>query len=207
VITGAGKQAFSAGFDIHEMAGFDGEAMQAAFRRRDPLFWRIASHRKPILTALNGVTYGAGALMAAAADLRLGCAATRFKITASTYGAANATWSLPRLVGVAKAKEILLTGRVVQAEEALAIGLLNRLAHDRPVVDAALDMAAMIAANPPEGAQAVKALVNAGLGRSLKAGFEAEHDWMLAHMEHSGRGGTDVFGGFLGRRNAADKGD
>ena len=197
VLTGAGERAFSAGFDIHEMAGFDGAAMAAAFRRRDRLFWRIASHRKPIIAALNGVTYGAGALMAAAADVRIGCLATRFKVTASSYGAANATWSLPRIVGVPKAKEILLTGRVVEAEEALAIGLLNQLVRDRGAAEAAVEMAAAMAANPPEGVQAVKALVNAGAGRTLEAGYQAEYDWMLEHMGPTPKAGAELFGGFL----------
>jgi enoyl-CoA hydratase/carnithine racemase len=171
--------------------------MLAAFDRRDGLFWRLAGHRKPLIAALNGVTYGAGALMAAAMDLRVGGPATRFKVTASSYGAANATWTLPRLLGPAKAKEILFTGRVVEAREALAIGLVNALERDRPVLDAALEMAAMIAANPPEGVEAVKSLVDAGLGGPLQAGYQAEHDWMIQHMRHAGHSGSDVFGGFL----------
>jgi enoyl-CoA hydratase/carnithine racemase len=202
VITGAGDRAFSAGFDIHEMAGFDGPAMRAAFDRRDGLFLRVACYRKPVIAALNGVAYGAGALLAAAADIRLGCPTTRFKVTASTYGAANATWTLPRIVGPSKAKEILFTGRAVDAEEAVSIGLLNQLERDRSVLDAAVAMAAMIAANPPEGVEAVKALVDGGFGGGLAAGYHAEHDWMIDHMGQSARPGSDVFGGFLASRGA-----
>ncbi len=201
VLTGAGERAFSSGFDIHQMAAFDAKAMLAAFDRRDGLFWRVANHRKPIVAALNGVTYGAGALMAAAADLRIGCPATRFKVTASAYGAANATWSLPRLVGVSKAKEILLTGRVVEADEALSIGLLNQLVQGRSALDAAVEVASLIAANPPEGVEAVKALINGAMSSSLQAGYQAEHDWMIDHMRRSGRGGADVFDGFLAARS------
>ena len=86
---------------------------------------------------------------------------------------------------------------VVEAREALAIGLVNALERDRPVLDAALEMAAMIAANPPEGVEAVKSLVDAGLGGPLQAGYQAEHDWMIQHMRHAGHSGSDVFGGFL----------
>jgi 2-(1,2-epoxy-1,2-dihydrophenyl)acetyl-CoA isomerase len=177
--------------------------MKSAFQRRDRLFWQVANHAKPMLMALNGVTYGAGALMAAAADIRLGAPDMRFKVTASSYGAANATWSLPRLVGVAKAKEILFTGRVVPAEEALAIGLLNQLVTDRPVVEAAIAMAATIAANPAEGVQGVKALVNGSLGHTLQQAYDAEFDWMVHHMAPSGRGGADLFGGFLAKHSTA----
>jgi enoyl-CoA hydratase/carnithine racemase len=197
VLTGAGERAFSAGFDIHEMAGFDSGAMATAFARRDTLFWRIANHRKPVLAALNGITYGAGALMALAADMRIASSSTRFKITATTYGAANATWSLPRIVGVSMAKEILFTGREVDANEARAIGLIDRLVTDRAVLAAALDMAAAIAANAPEGVQAVKALINASLGRSLHAAYQAEQDWMTARMGAMAQGGDAVFSRFL----------
>jgi enoyl-CoA hydratase/carnithine racemase len=205
ILTGAGERAFSAGFDIHEMAGFDADAMAASFAHRDKLFWRIANHRKPVLAALNGVTYGAGALMAAAADIRIGGPTTRFKVTASTYGAANATWSLPRIVGVSKAKEILFTGRAVDANEAHAIGLLDRLVTDGDVLEAALDMAAAMAANPSEGVQAVKALINASLGRSLEAACQAEQAWMTARSGTLAKAGDALFSGFLSKRNDASE--
>jgi len=200
ILIGAGERAFSAGFDIHEMAGFDAGAMATAFARRDKLFWRIANHRKPIIAALNGITYGAGALIAVAADIRIGGPATRFKITASTYGAANATWSLPRIVGVSTAKEILFTGRAVDANEAHAIGLIDRLVTDRDVLAAAQDMAAAVSANPADGVQAVKALVNASLGRSLEAAYLAEQEWMTARMAAVAKGGDALFHGFLSER-------
>jgi enoyl-CoA hydratase/carnithine racemase len=205
VVTGSGERAFSAGFDIHEMAGFDPAAMKAAFTKRDRLFWQVANHAKPIIAALNGATFGAGALMAAAADIRLGSPSLRFKITASSYGAANATWSLPPIVGVAKAKEILFTGRVVEAAEALEIGLINQLVTDGPVADAAVAMAAMIAANPEDGVQGIKQLVNGLAGRSHQAGYEAEFDWMIEHMKAAGSSGAEVFSGFLGKKTAQER--
>lgn len=201
VLTGAGGRAFSAGFDIREMAGFDGEAMAAAFRRRDPLFWRVASHPKPVVAALNGLVFGAGALIAAAADIRIGGPATRFKVTASSYGAANATWSLPRIVGMAKAKEILFTGREVGADEALAIGLLNQaLGATDEVAPAAVELAAQIAANPPEGVAGAKVLINDAVGRSLEAGYRAEYAWLLEHLGPEARSGGEMFQPFLGRK-------
>lgn len=200
VLTGAGDRAFSAGFDIQEMAGFDADAMAEAFGRRDKIFWRIANHRKPIIAAVNGVAYGAGALLAVAADIRIGGPTTRFKITASTYGAANATWSLPRIVGVSTAKEILFTGRLVEAQEALSIGLIDRHTQDGNVLPAAVEMAGAMAANPAEGVQAVKALINASVGRTLEAAYLAEQDWMTARMGIRGQGGDALFNAFLARR-------
>lgn len=206
ILTGAGEDSFSAGFDIHEMAGFDADAMTTNFARRDKLFWRIANHRKPVLAALNGVAYGAGALMALAADIRIGSPATRLKITATTYGAANATWSLPRIVGVSRAKELLFTGRAVDANEALSIGLIDRHVSDRGVLAAAQEMAAAIAANPSEGVQGVKALINASMGRSLEAAYLAEQDWMIAQLGALAKGGDVFFRGFLSKRNDSPDG-
>ena len=194
VITGAGP-AFSAGFDIHEMEGFDTQQMIDAFTERDPLIWQVASHPLPVIAALNGVTYGAGALIAAAADLRVGCPAMKFRVTATKYGAANATWTLPQIVGIPRAKEWLMTGRAVEANEALASGLVNRLVPAGVLVDTALDMAAAIAANPPGGVAQVKALINGGIGRLWAEQFEAENRSVLDGMTHAP--GKDVFSDFL----------
>lgn len=196
VLTGAGR-AFSAGNDIHEMAGFDADAMMGAFLARDPIIWQVASLPKPVICALNGVTYGAGALIAAAADIRIGSPAMRFKVTAGNYGGANATWTLPRVVGAPKAKEILMTGRVVAAEEALAIGLLNHIAED--ALAGALDMAQAIAANPPAGVAGVKQLIDGAVDKSLHDAFNAEFAWMVEATRQGGKAGGDIFRGFLAR--------
>lgn len=197
VITGAGDRAFSAGFDIHEMEGFDTERMIAAFVERDPLIWQVASHPLPVIAALNGVTYGAGALIAAAADLRVGCPRLEFKVTATKYGAANATWTLPPIVGIPKAKELLMTGRAVDASEALEIGLLNRLVPAGVLIDAALDMAEAIARHPPGGVARVKSLINDGIGRTWAEQFQAENAAVLDGMTHAP--GSKVFQDFLAR--------
>lgn len=200
VITGAGERAFSAGFDIAEMSGFDSDTMLSAFVTRDPLMWRVADHPKPMVAALNGLTHGVGALIAAAADIRVGCSRSEFRVTATKYGGANATWTLPAIVGVAKAKEFLLTGRPVPPDEALEVGLLNHVVDDDRVVDEALEIASAIAANPPEGPQWVKKLVNANIGQSYEAGYRAEHFAMSTALRP--KGGADVFDSFNSRRDA-----
>lgn len=207
ILAGAGGRAFSAGFDIVEMAGFDADAMKAAFVRRDPFFWQVANCAKPVIAALDGVAYGAGALMALAADIRLASAALRFKITATSYGAANATWSLPPIVGPALAKELLFTARVVEGAEALAIGLVNRLVADGQVVDAAIEMAAQIAAHPQAGVRAAKLLVNAASNLSLQDACEAEFRWMESLFGPQQKGGGETFDGFLSARRRGPAGD
>lgn len=204
IVTGAGDKAFSAGFDIREMAGFDPAAMREAFVKRDPLFLRIAQHRLPMIAALNGLAHGAGALLAAACDLRVAGANSAFKVTAINYGSANATWSLPRIVGTARAKDILMTGRSVGSDEGLRIGLFDRLAQDRSVLAAAIELAGEIAAKPTGAVQAVKALVDGSLDRSTEAGWRAEHEQVLAALMAQESPGSAVFSGFLGKRSRAE---
>ena len=82
---------------------------------------------KPLIGAINGLAYGGAALLSSTLDLRIGCERTQFRFLAASYGRVNSTWSLPLLVGLPKAKELLYTGRVVAAEEAERIGLLNQI--------------------------------------------------------------------------------
>lgn len=197
VIGARGGKAFSAGFDIHEMAGFDAAAMRAAFEARDPVFGRIAAHPLPVIAAVDGICYGAGALLALACDFRFASPAFRLKVTAVGYGSANATWSLTRAVGASRAKAILMTGAVVGAEEALACGLVNEV-HPADALDRrALDFAASIAAQPPAGVADIKRLVDASLTRTPLEGWRAEHDRMIERKGEGTGGGADTFRGFL----------
>lgn len=199
VLTGRGGRAFSAGFDIHEMAGFDGPRMREAFVRRDPVMLRVAEHRCPVIAAVDGICYGAGALLALASDIRIGSSTFRLKVTAVGYGGANATWSLPAIVGAGRAKEILMTGRVVDAEEALAIGLVSRIVPADRLEAEALAMARAIAAHPPTGVQAIKQLVGGAASRSVAQGWQAEHDWMITNTDFGSEGGG-LFTAFQERR-------
>jgi enoyl-CoA hydratase/carnithine racemase len=198
IITGAGTEAFSAGFDIKEMAEFDNDAMRDAFIQRDPLFKAIALHPLPIIAALNGKAFGAGALLAAAADFRIATRDTEFKVTAVNYGSANATWSLPRVIGLPRAKHILMTGRVVGTDEGLAIGLYDEVADD--VVECALQLGGLISSKPATGVAAIKSLADASYASSLKAGWVAEHDHVLHQLSENGQAGNQVFSSFLKNR-------
>lgn len=199
VLTGAGDRAFCSGYDINEMAGFSPEDMMQAFVTRDPVNWKVASHSRPVIAALNGITYGAGALMAASADMRIGSVRTKFKVTASNYGAANATWTLPRIVGISKAKEILMMGIPIEGEEAARVGLLSRLVEPGAVLSTALEIATIIAANPPTGVQAMKQLIDEGADKSAADAYRAEFAWMVENIRTSTKGGAEVFSGFLSK--------
>ena len=87
----------------------------------------IASCNKPIIGMMNGLAYGGGAVLASSMDIRIGCERSRFRFLAAAYGRINSTWSLGSQIGWPQAKELLFTARIVEAEEACQIGLLNHL--------------------------------------------------------------------------------
>src|SRR5712691_439801 len=147
ILTGAGERAFSAGADIHEMAGLSSEELAERAETRGRISWHIANYAKPLIGAINGLAYGGAALLSSSLDLRIGCERTQFRFLAASYGRLNSTWSLPALVGIPKAKELLYTGRIIAAEEAERIGLLNQLVPSAKRREAAIEMAQQIAKN------------------------------------------------------------
>ncbi len=150
VITGAGEKAFSAGADIHEMANISPYELAERQRRRAVFTWHLATLKKPTIGAINGLAYGGAALLSSSLDIRIGCERSSFRFLAATYGRINSTWTLPLVVGWARAKELLYTARVVKADDALQIGLLNTVVPADELRDAAIEMGRQIAANTPE---------------------------------------------------------
>ena len=167
IVTGAGDKAFSAGRDIHEMvkqseAPTEGASPDTAF----DWVWHLASFKKPTIGVINGLAYGGGALLSSIFDIRLGCERTSFRFLAVVYGRVNSTWTLPLIVGWPIAKELLFTGRIVEAEEALRIGLLNKLVPCSELMKTALEMGQAIAANDAGTVQVIKEIVNRDIGMS-----------------------------------------
>ena len=174
VITGAGEKAFSAGADIKEMAAASPEALAERQKDRSTWGWQLANLKLPTIGAMNGLAYGGGAVLASSLDLRIGCERSRFRFLAASYGRINSTWSLPAVVGWPRAKELLYTARVVEAEEAAQMGLLNKLVPADQLLDAAVEMGRQIAANTPEMVQGIKWLLHEDIGRSWREMYEAE---------------------------------
>jgi enoyl-CoA hydratase/carnithine racemase len=183
IITGAGEKAFSAGADIHEMADLSPEELQRRGQQRGAATWHMAVCRKPVIGALNGLAYGGGALLASTFDIRLGCERTRFRFLAASYGRINSTWTLPTIVGMPMAKELLYTGRVVEAQEAQEIGLLNRLVPSNELLPTALDMAKLIAQNTPSMVQGIKELLNEGIGARWEERVEMERNLLAGRLK------------------------
>ena len=176
VITGAGEKAFSAGADIHEMRTFTLEETEAATEIRYMAQWRMATCRKPIIGAINGLCYGGGTVLATTLDFLVGCERSNFRFLAVAYGQLNTTWTLANMIGWPVAKEILYTGRVVPSDEAYRIGLLNHLVCSDQLMDKTLELARTIADNHPRAVQSVKGLLIQNLGKSWEDMWRSEYE-------------------------------
>lgn len=198
IISGAGERAFSAGADIHEMADMSAEALAERQARRGEISWHVANYVKPLIGAINGLAYGGAALLSSSLDLRVGCEKSQFRFLAASYGRVNSSWSLPLLVGWSKAKELLYTGRVVHAEEAERIGLLNMIVPSAKLRESAIELAQSIAKNDARMVQGLKRLLHEGAGMSLEERYDFEDEaratWLLAGHPRDG------FKDFLARK-------
>jgi enoyl-CoA hydratase len=161
VVTGAGERAFSAGGDMAEQVAALNSQEKAPARASASSIVRLA--KKPTIAAIRGYCFGGGALMAIEFDIRIGGDDARFKFHAASYGRAPGGAVLPRIVGDAKARELLFTCDEVSASEALRIGLLNQVVPADRVVDTAVAMADRIAANSPVAVRALKEIIDLAL--------------------------------------------
>ena len=175
IFTGSGNRAFTAGADIHEMTrNAENDTPPPADPRRPEYAWHIGECIKPTIGALNGLAYGGGAVLASSLDIRVGCEKSKFRFLAAAYGRVNSTWSLPMQVGWTKAKELLLTARTVEADEALQIGLLNHLVDSSQLMEKARELAGMIVENDSRMVQGIKQLLIQDVGASWRATYEKE---------------------------------
>jgi enoyl-CoA hydratase len=157
VLVGSGT-AFSAGADMNEAV-----AAIAENGRNDGMaaaIGGVARFPKPLIACVNGNAYGGGALLAITCDIRIASETAAFRFPGAAYGLVVGGAQLPRVVGPAFAKELLFTGRVVRADEALRMGLVNSVLPAGDVEGAAMEMARQIAANSPQAILATKRAVD-----------------------------------------------
>lgn len=200
VITGAGERAFSAGGDIKEQLSDDAKFTDDqldAMRNRRPSY-DIAASTKPTIGMMNGLAYGGAAVLASSLDMRIGCEATKFRFLAAAYGRINSTWTLPNQVGWPIAKELLFTARVVEAEEAYRIGLLNHLVPRAQLREKTMTIARMIAANHRGAVMGIKALLLEQMNQNLEEQFNAEKEYTSKVLR--GAKAKDAFPEFIARK-------
>jgi enoyl-CoA hydratase/carnithine racemase len=147
---------------------------------------------------INGLAYGGAAVLASALDIRVGCESSRFRFLAAAYGRINATWSLGSQIGWPQAKELLFTARIVEAEEAYRIGLLNHLVPKSQLRAKTMEIANMIANNHRGAVQGVKALLLEQQAESLVGRWSAEHRYTTQVMRNARA--KDAFPEFLARK-------
>ena len=177
VILYGGERVFAAGADIKEMAGLGYPEMAGRSARLQASFSAVAQIPKPVVAAVTGYALGGGLELALCADFRVlgeNAKVGQPEILLGIIPGAGGTQRLPRLIGPARAKDLIFTGRQVAAAEALAIGLADKVVPDADVYQAAADLVAAYAAGPALALRAAKQAVDMGLEVDLATGLEIE---------------------------------
>jgi 2-(1,2-epoxy-1,2-dihydrophenyl)acetyl-CoA isomerase len=180
VLTGAGK-AFCAGQDLKEhvalLAADDPAPLRTVDEHYNPITLAITQMPKPVIAAVNGMAAGAGASFAYAADLRIAGTSTRFLMAFANIGLtadSGSSWLLPRLIGYGRAMEMMLLAAPVDAERALAIGMVNQVVADGDVLSTAREIAGRMAAGPTTAYATIKAALLLAAGADLPAALAEE---------------------------------
>ncbi len=188
IVTGAGEKAFCAGADLKERASLgEDQVRQFIFTIRN-LFTFIESMRKPVIAAVNGIALGGGTELALACDIRIASENATMGLTETRLAiipGAGGTQRLPRIIGRGKAKELIFTGRRVDAREALEIGLLNKVTQPEALIETCLEMAAMICEAGPVAIMQAKYAINHGCEVDLHSGLAIESNayWVTIPTE------------------------
>lgn len=178
VITGAGR-AFVAGADIAEMANFSASEAKVFSRQGSNVMMRLTRFPRPVIAAVNGYALGGGCELAMSCDIRIAGDKAVFGMPEVGLGITpgfGGTQRLARIVGMSTATELVLTGRMFNAEEALHMGLVNHLYPNNELLDRAMDLAQIIASKPQVAARQAKQAIRIGtqIDMSSAIAFESE---------------------------------
>lgn len=177
IVTGAGEKAFCAGADLKERRTMSDRQVQEFIRLIRDTFSELEKLPKPTIAAVNGVALGGGTELALACDLRLMSESAQMGLTETSLGiipGAGGTQRLPRLIGKGKAKELIYTARRVAADEAVQIGLVNKVIPAQRVLNAAMELAQIIISNAPIALAQAKLAIDADVEMDLASGLTLE---------------------------------
>ena len=177
ILTGAGDKAFVAGADINELARRDTLLGRSETRRRQEVYTRIEALEIPSIAAINGFALGTGLELAMACTLRVASSSSKLgqpEVKLGIIPGAGGTQRLPRLVGMGRAMEMILTGEPITAEQALSIGLVNRVVAPESLMEEAKKLATVISSNPKMAVQYAKEAVLRYNEGSFAAGLAHE---------------------------------
>jgi enoyl-CoA hydratase len=179
VLSGRGDRAFCAGSDIGEFEGLRGRAAEGKLLLEKLVYRQLAELPMPTIAAIEGDALGGGLELALCCDLRVAAARARLgmpEVRLAVIPGSGGTQRLPRLVGPGRAKELILTGRILVADEAERIGLVNQVVPPGKAREAADAVAAEISARGPVAVREAKRLIDAASELDLDAGLAAELD-------------------------------
>lgn len=177
IVTGEGEKSFVAGADIKELREADREAGLAISRNGQAAFDKISSLPKPVIAAVNGYCLGGGCELAMACDFRIASEKAKFgqpEVTLGLIPGYGGTQRLLRLVGVGMAKRLILSGEVIDAEEALRIGLVEKVVRHEDLMQEAETVASQLASLAPVALRLAKQAIDRGRDLALSDGLHVE---------------------------------
>lgn len=206
VLTAAGGRAFCAGADLKERKSMDQAAVIAFLQQLRLLTTGLEQLKQPVIAAIDGAAMGGGLELALACDLRVASAQARFALPETSLGiipGAGGTQRLTRLIGLAQARDLILTARKIDAPQALALGLVNELTT-QSALPRALEIAQAIAANAPLAVQQAKRAINQGFGLGLSEALDIEQQCYLPTLHSADR--VEALKAFAEKRAPAFRG-
>ncbi|MFE9441220.1 enoyl-CoA hydratase/isomerase family protein [Streptomyces sp. NPDC006602] len=180
VVIYGGEKVFAAGADIKEMQAMDHTAMVLRARDLQDSFTAVARIPKPVVAAVTGYALGGGCELALCADFRIAAENAKLgqpEILLGLIPGAGGTQRLSRLIGPSKAKDLIFTGRMVKADEALTLGLVDRVVPADEVYTQAQAWAAKLARGPAIALRAAKESIDTGLETDIETGLAVERNW------------------------------
>jgi enoyl-CoA hydratase len=198
LITGAGDKAFAAGLDVKDVMGKSAvETLDFLWSAPRRTFDKLTGIEKPTVAAVFGLALGGGCEVAICCDMRIASEDAVFGVPEINLGimpGSGATQRLPRLVGVARAKELLYTGDTMNAAEAYRIGLVNRVVPRDKLMDESKALARKLAKKPRAALALIKRCVDNGMNMDLASGLTLEMDcFSIAFTSEDGREGINAF--------------
>lgn len=206
ILTGAGR-AFAAGADIEQQSRFDLAGGRAWGKKGSAIFRKLELLEVPTMAAVNGFALGGGCELALACDLILAGEKAKFgqpEVSLGITPGFSGTQRLPRRVGIGKAKELIFTGRMIDAEEAERIGLVNHVLPQEALLEEAQKLAEEILSNGPMAVKYAKAAINRGCDADMDAAIAIENEYFA--MCFATEDQKEGMRAFLEKRNAEFKG-
>ena len=202
ILTGEGR-AFVAGADISEMVSLSGQEGEEFGRKGAEVFRTIEQMKKPVIAAVNGFALGGGCELAMACDIRIAADNAKFgqpEVGLGITPGFSGTVRMTKLIGAAKAKELIFTGRVIDAAEALLIGLVNKVVPATELMQSAMEMASAIASKAPVAVRFSKECINIAVDNKTDDSNHKEN--VLFGKCFETRDQKEGMEAFLGKRKA-----